>query len=262
MCQCHLQNNHNHNNHNHNHHHHHLCARPQRLVMMADRDDGTSAAMRRRQRRLRSWWRHEQRSVAAALAAATHHSAPRSGWPEQHIAPRGPTTASAMEVEAHEQYYAPRGQGQPPPGVRPAPLSEVAGPQAAVTVGYVAAVAPSLAVVLVSDMLHDDATVQFFLQQSLLPRAEEEEKAREEAEVKELEDDVALKEGRLLVVLERDRTEAVRITRDTWTSLSSVEQAAVHWFLAKEKVKKRKEKRKKRRRRIRYRTGFLISCSS
>ena len=42
-------------------------ARPQRLVMMADRDDGTSAAMRRRQRRLGSWWRHEQRSVAAAL---------------------------------------------------------------------------------------------------------------------------------------------------------------------------------------------------
>ena len=146
-------------------------------------------------------------------------------------------------------------------GVRPAPLSEVAGPQAAVTVGYVAAVAPSLAVVLVSDMTHDDATVQFLLQQSLQARAEEEEQAREEAEVKELEDDVALKEGRLLV-LERDRTHAVRITRDTWTSLSSVEQAAVHWFLAKEKVKKRKEKRKKRRRRIRYRTGFLISCSS
>ena len=108
----------------------------------------------------------------------------------------------------------------------------------------------------------DQATVQFLLQQSLLARAEEEEKAREEAEVKELEDDVALKEGRLLVVLERDRTEAVRISRDTWASLSSVEQAAVHWFLAKEKVKKRKEKRKKRRRRIRYRTGFLVSCSS
>ena len=69
----------------------------------------------------------------------------------------GPTTASAMEVEAQEQYYAPRGQEQPPPGVRPAPLPEVAGPQAAVTVGYVAAVAPSLAVVLVSDMMHDDA---------------------------------------------------------------------------------------------------------
>ena len=39
-------------------------------------------------------------------------------------------------------------------------------------------------------------------------------------EVKELEDDVALKEGRLLVVLERDWTEAVRISHDTWASLS------------------------------------------
>ena len=71
--------------------------------------------------------------------------------------------------------------------------------------------------------------LQFLLQQSLLARAEEEE----QAEVKELEDDVALKEGRLLVVLERDRTEAARITRYTWTSPSSVEQAAVHWFLAR-----------------------------
>ena len=149
--------------------------------------------MRRRQRRLRSWWEHEQRSVAAALVAATHHSAPRSGWPEQHNAPRGPTTASAMEVEAHEQYYAPRGQEQPPPGVRPAPLPEVAGPQAAVTVGYVAAVAPSLAVVLVSDMMHDDATVQFLLQQSLLARAQEEEEAREQEEVKRLEEAVVTK---------------------------------------------------------------------
>ena len=42
---------------------------------------------------------------------------------------------------------------------------------------------------------------------------------------------LALKEGRLLVELERDRTEAVRITRHTWASLSSVEQAAIHWFL-------------------------------
>ena len=88
-----------------------------------------------------------------------------------------------MEVEAHEQYYAPRGQEQPPPGVRPAPLPEVAEPQAAVTVGYVAAVAPSLAVVRVLDLVHDGATVQFLLQQSLLARAQEEEEARELEEV-------------------------------------------------------------------------------
>ena len=108
------------------------------------RPSAGGVAMRRRQRRLRSCWRHEQRSVAAALAAATHHSAPRSGWPEQHNAPRGPTTASAMEEEVREVNDALEGQKRPPPGTRPAPLSEVAGPQAAVTVGYVAAGGASL----------------------------------------------------------------------------------------------------------------------
>ena len=73
------------------------------------------------------------------------------------------------------------GQKRPPPGMRPAPLPEVAGPQAAVTVGYVAAGAPSLTVVPVSDDRIADAALQFLLQQSLLARAEEEEKAREEA---------------------------------------------------------------------------------
>ena len=66
----------------------------------------------------------------------------------------------ATEVEAHEQHNAPRGQEQPPPGERPAPLSEAAGPQAAVTGGHVAAGAPSLFVAPVAE--HDgfdDATV-------------------------------------------------------------------------------------------------------
>ena len=60
-----------------------------------------------------------------------------------------------------------------------------------------AAGAPSLTVVPVSDDRIDDAALQFLLQQSLLARAEEEEKAREEAEVKELEDDLVLREQRL-----------------------------------------------------------------
>ena len=84
------------------------------------RPSAGGVAMRRRQRRLRSWWRHEQRSIAAALAA-THHSAPRSGWPEQHKAPRGPMTASATEEEVREVNDALLGQKR-----------EVAGPQAAV----------------------------------------------------------------------------------------------------------------------------------
>ena len=83
-----------------------------------------------------------------------------------------------------------------------------------VTVGYVAAGAPSLVLARVAahDGL-DDATVQFFLQQVLQARTaeeEEEEEAKEVAEVKELEDDLVLKESRLVEALERDRAGADR----------------------------------------------------
>ena len=211
--------------------------------------------MRRRQRRLRSWWRHEQRSVAAALAAATHHSAPRSGWPEQHNAPRGPATASAMEVEAHEQYYAPRRQEQPPPGVRPAPLSEVAGPQAAVTVGYVAAVAPSLPVVLVADLLHDDATVQFLLQQSLLARAQEEEEARELEEVKRMEEVVVTKMQRL-------EAEVRMYAGRDLSQLSDLEKAAVFLVARSDALRRRRERRRKRKKRRKKKTPKSSSFPS
>ena len=36
-------------------------------------------------------------SIAAALVEATHHSAPRSGWPGSHVAPRGQETTSVRE---------------------------------------------------------------------------------------------------------------------------------------------------------------------
>ena len=36
-------------------------------------------------------------SIAAALVEATHHSAPRSGWPGTHDAPRGQETTSVRE---------------------------------------------------------------------------------------------------------------------------------------------------------------------
>ena len=200
--------------------------------------------MRRRQRRLRWWWRHEQRSVAAALAAATHHSAPRSGWPEQHNAPRGPTTASAMEVEAHEQYYAPRGQEQPPLGVRPAPLPEVAGPQAAVTFGYVAAVAPSLAVVRELDLLHDDATAQFLLQQSLLARAQEEEEARELEEVKRM-------EGAVVTKMQRLEAEVMKYAGRDRSQLSDLEYAAVTLVARSDALRRRRRERRKKRKKQR-----------
>ena len=145
---------------------------------------GTSSARRRRERRQRSWWRHEQLSVAAALASARHHSV-------------GPGVVLWREEQQEEvenaTYDDPRAQNTPPPGLRPGVLQDPGPPWVkAVTVGYVAAAPPSLVVSLVAEHDHvDQATVQFLLQQSLLAHAEEEEKAREEAEVKELEEKVA-----------------------------------------------------------------------
>ena len=92
----------------------------------------------------------------------------------------------------------------------------------AATVGYVAAGAPSLSVVLVSDMMHDDATVQYLLKQSLLARQaeldrrerrveEEEKKAKEKEEEKELEQ--ARRELRTLLAVPAPRRTAEQETR-------------------------------------------------
>ena len=96
----------------------------------------SGAAQRRRQRRLRSWWRHEQQWIEAALATFQHHSAPR-----------GQKKAGTGE-EDHEVHFTAKVRTHPPPqaastvyytcvddeevltaGMRPAPLSEVAGSQ-------------------------------------------------------------------------------------------------------------------------------------
>ena len=206
---------------------------------MSGVDGASGAAKRRRERRQRSWLRHEQLSVKMALSAALHHS--RGVGPELHEAPRGLKTDRAVEEEVREVNDALQGQKRPPPGMRPAPLPEVAGPQATVTVGYVAAGAPSLTVVLVSDDRIDDAALQFLLQQSLLARAEEEEKAREEAEVKELEDDLVLREQRLFRLVEQLHGAGLEIQAEC----SWLELAAVRWYMVKAKILKRKEKRKK-----------------
>ena len=71
--------------------------------------------------------------------------------------------------------------------------------QVAATVGYVAAWAPRLTpVVLVQDAALDDKTVAWLLERSLAERQREEEEAEEAEVVKKLEDDMALKESRLL----------------------------------------------------------------
>ena len=212
---------------------------------------GTSSARRRRERRQRSWWRHEQLSVAAALASARHHSA-------------GPGVVSRREEQQEEvenaTYDGLRAQNTPPPGTRPGVLQDPGPPWVeAVTVGYVAAAPPSLVVSLVAEHDNvDQATVQFLLQQSLLAHAEEEEKAREEAEVKELEEKV----DRMMEQLaEKVREVASRDGFRLSLNLSDFERTACALVAHSEGLRKKKEKRKKRRR-IRYWSGFVVSCSS
>ena len=166
----------------------------------------------------------------------------------------------------HETHNAPRSQTTPLPGKRPAPLPEVTGPQVAVTDGYVAAGVPLLgapSLAASSAEVIDGSTLSFLLQRALEVKRKEEEEAVEAAELVELEEKLAAAEERLLSIIRRDREEGTRITPQTWSSLSRVEQFAVHWFVAKEKVGKKREKRKKKKRRRMWKTRrSLLRCSS
>ena len=165
--------------------------------------------------------------------------------------------AGGRREEVHETHNASRSQTTPLPGKRPAPLSEVTGPQAAVTDGYVAAGVPLLGVPSLADSSAeaiDGSTLSFLLQHALEVKRKEEEEAMETAEMAKLEEKVAVAESKLLLELQRERDEGVRVTPQTWDSLSRVDQLAVRWFVAKVAVRKKKEKRKKKRRRRTRRT--------
>ena len=189
------------------------------------------AAQRRRQRRLRSWWRHEQQSIAAALATVMHHSSGKVHT--ANGAPRSQKLATRAEEEMeYEPHYALRGQKTPPPGERPAPLSEVAGPQRSDrTVRHSAGDAPLLVVpALRGDDGVDGTTLRFLLKQNLaLKKKQEEEKEKEREKEKEKEKERLAVHAEALVALERARL---------WS-----EQAS------------RKRKRKKRRKRRTPRTS-------
>ena len=134
-------------------------------------------------------------------------------------------------MEAHEQNNALWAQTQPPPGVLPAPLSEVAESQGrlvapACPCGGVPSLVP---VVMVQEAAQDDATIAFLLSQTLLAK-----------EMEVLEPDLASKEQRLVEEIERDRSSAERPSRD-----SRVEVAAAWWVLTKLALRKRKTKKKK-----------------
>ena len=104
-----------------------------------------------------------------------------------------------------------------------------------------AAGAPSLVVPPVAHDGLDDATVQFLLQQSWRERAaEEEEEAKEVAEVKEEEAKEVVRERRLLRLV----GELCGAGPEAQAHLSALEYAVVSWYVAKTKVMKRKKKSK------------------
>ena len=160
----------------------------------------------------------------------------------------------------HEENDGLRAQTTPLPGTRPAPLPVVAGSQGVLPRAprQPGSVVPSLVLVaLAAPAVEtvDAAALSFLLAQTLAAQQQEEVEVKEQAAVAELEAKVAAAEDRLLAQLQREREEGTRVSRQTWSTLSRVEQFAVQWFLAKEAVGKRKVKRKRKKKRRR-------SCSS
>ena len=152
------------------------------------------------------------------------------------------------EVE-FEEHAGLRAQNTPPPGSRPGVLKDPGPPWVeAVTVGYVAAGAPSLVVASVAahDGL-DDATVQFLLQQSLLAVAAEEEEAREREEVKVLQEKVKEKERRIVEEIDRLRGLGEN-DRSPLLTRTCAGYVARRDLLAKMEKKKRKRKKRSKKR--------------
>ena len=136
------------------------------------------------------------------------------------------------EVE-QDAYDGPRALNTPPPGTRPGVLQDPGPPWVeAVTVGHVAAGAPSLVVAPVA--AHDEldtASVQYLLQQSLLARVEEEEEEAMVTRMQRLEAEVMKYAG-------RDRSQ-----------LSDLEKAAVVLVAHSDAVRRRRERRRKMKKR-------------
>ena len=160
------------------------------------------------------------------LATALHHSAQRVEVPR--------------EEEEHAEYVGPRAQKAPPPGMRPAPLAEVAGPQGwPGTPSSPGAGVPSLAPPVLAGSAGegvDSSALAFLATRALLDREEEEEAE----ELRVLEEKVVTKEQRLL--------EEVENRRGT-SEFSPLEYAAIRWCMARQMVVQRMAKRKARKRR-------------
>ena len=137
----------------------------------------------------------------------------------------------------------------------------MAGPQcAAATGGYVAAGVPSLSVVQVSDMMHDDTTVQYLLMQSSRQaeldrrkrRVEEEEmKAKEKKEKQK----AAAKE---LVAVMGVGNWIELVDSDTGCKFWNPQTNATRWTLPDSSSSSSTSKRKKKKKRRKPRPPFFV----
>ena len=184
---------------------------------------------------------HRWMSVAMALAEATHHPAPRS---------QGRGGGGARDVRPLRARSSP-----PPAGAAGTCLRSQGRRRQSRSVTWLPGL--PLAVVPVSVDRIDDAALQFLLLQSHLARAEE-EKAREEAVVNELEEELVVRERRLLRLVGELRGAGSLAHAE----LSRLGLAVVRWYMAKTKVVKRKKKKKKKKKKKRRKPGSLFTCSS
>ena len=116
-----------------------------------------TAAARRRQRRLRQFLRDQRLSVAMALAEVQHHTAPRGqsmtrAGREDHELNYTATVQTHPPLQPSTVYFSFAGDEEVlAAGVRPAPLSEVAGTQEQVKRHTVEQIVDSVPVVQILD---------------------------------------------------------------------------------------------------------------
>ena len=161
--------------------------------------------------------------------------------------------ACSGEEAGHETYCGLRAPMPLPPGTRPAPLSEVAGPQRSDRTARHFAVEPPFPgrVVLVQEpVAHDNTTTRFLLGMALLRKEEEEEvrKREEEEELKRirnipLNQVTPLQQHKLVCWMDKEKEKekakaAVGISPSTSSSSSG--------FSRKRKKKRRKRTRRRR----------------
>ena len=175
-------------------------------------------------------------------------------------AQRTDSSAVEEEEEEHAEYVGPQAQKAPPPGMRPAPLVEVAVPHVAEAArAFRAAGALSLEPPCLADATAegvDSSALAFLASRALLDRQEEEEARREEEAIAELEDKVAGQYRRLVGMIEAMRGTGGR-PEDRTTAL---ERALIGWYMNSEVLRKRKGKRKKKRKRCRRRATYSSLC--